>query len=191
MDDERTRWNARHAQRAPRTDPSGFLVRHASLLPTHGRALDVAGGAGRNAVWLARHGLTVTLVDVADEACRLAAEAAEQAGVPVVVERRDVSVDGLPDGRWDLILFSHFLDRALWPPAAAALTPGGVLVIRQATVRNLERHDRPSREWLLEPGELAAAAHSWANMEVLVAEEGWSGEGRHEASVVARRRSLP
>ena len=187
MNDERSRWNARHAGRAPLTEPAPFLVRHAPLLPQQGRALDVAGGTGRNAVWLAQHGLEVTLVDVADVACRLAAEAARRAGVEVAVERRDVSAAGLPPGPWDVIVFHHFLDRDLWAPAAAALAPGGVLLISQPTVRNLERHDRPSREWLLDPGELAAAARTWPDVEVVVAEEGWTEHDRHESSVVAHR----
>ncbi|HSK24868.1 MAG TPA: class I SAM-dependent methyltransferase [Egicoccus sp.] len=187
MSDERTRWNARHAGRAPLTEPAHFLVRHASLLPPRGRALDVAGGSGRNAVWLAQRGLQVTLVDVADEACRLAADAASNAGVEIVVERRDVSAAGLPPGPWNVIVFHHFLDRDLWAPAAAALAPGGVLLISQPTVHNLERHDRPSREWLLEPGELDAAARTWPDVEVVVADEGWTDDDRHESSVVARR----
>lgn len=187
MSDERTRWNARHAGRVPLTEPGQFLVRHASLLPARGRALDVAGGGGRNAVWLARRGFSVTLVDVSDEACRLAAEAAARADVDLAVERRDVSGTGLPPGPWDVIVFHHFLDRDLWAPAAAALAPGGVLLITQPTVHNLERHDRPSREWLLEPGELVAAARTWADVEVVVADEGWTADGRHESSIVARR----
>lgn len=187
MTDDRSRWNARHAQRRPPTEPAGFLVRQAAVLPTQGRALDVGGGAGRNALWLARHGLAVTLVDVSDEACRLATDAARTAGLALTVERRDVTADGLPAGAWEVILFHHFLAREQWAAAAAALTFGGVLVIGQPTVANLERHDRPSREWLLEPGELAAAARRWPGVEVLVADEGWTDEGRHEAWLVVRR----
>lgn len=191
MSDERTRWNARHAARVPSTEPGQFLVRHAWLLPARGRALDVAGGTGRNAVWLARRGLEVTLVDVSDEACRLAAEAGARAGVDLAVERRDVSAVGLPPGPWDVIVFHHFLDRSLWAPAAAALAPGGVLLITQPTVHNLERHARPAREWLLEPGELAAAARTWPDVEVVVADEGWTDDERHESSIVARRPVTP
>lgn len=187
MIDERTRWNARHAGRPALTEPAGFLVRHADLLPRRGRALDVAGGAGRNALWLARRGLEVTLVDLSDEACRLATEAASAAGVALTAERRDVSADGLPPGPWDLIVFHHFLDRSLWAPASRSLAPGGIVLVCQPTVINLERHARPSHAWLLEPGELARAAHDWPGVEVLVAEEGWTDENRHEAAVVARR----
>jgi SAM-dependent methyltransferase len=187
MTDQRTRWNARHAAREARSEPAEALVRHQALLPRQGRALDVGGGAGRNALWLARRGLEVTLLDVSDEACRLAAEAADRAGVPLEVERRDVSADGLPPGPWDVVVFHHFLDRDLWAPATTALAPGGVLLICQPTVHNLERHERPSREWLLDPGELAAAARAWPAVEVLHADEGWTDGDRHEASVVARR----
>jgi 2-polyprenyl-3-methyl-5-hydroxy-6-metoxy-1,4-benzoquinol methylase len=64
-DADRQKWDARYAQpaAAPR-DPEPFLLELDHLLPRSGRALDVAGGAGRNAIWLARRGLDVTLVDI-------------------------------------------------------------------------------------------------------------------------------
>ena len=58
----RDKWNARYQARGATDDePSHVLRRLTEYLPTTGRALDVAGGAGRNAIWLARHGLDVTV----------------------------------------------------------------------------------------------------------------------------------
>ncbi|HEX5532009.1 MAG TPA: methyltransferase domain-containing protein, partial [Methylomirabilota bacterium] len=63
-DPSRERWNRRWAgERAHASSaPSEFLIAEAEALPP-GRALDVACGAGRNAVWLARRGWRVTGVD--------------------------------------------------------------------------------------------------------------------------------
>ena len=67
--------------------------------------------------------------------------------------------------------------------AAALLAPGGVLVCEISTVRNLERHPRPSRRFLLECGELRRLV---ASLEVLHEHEGWVDD-RAVARVIARR----
>ena len=121
--DERERWNTKYACDEPSLDPSRFLVEHADLLPRSGTALDVAGGAGRNAIWLARRGLDVTLVDISDTAVALARRAARAAGVGITAERRDVAADGNRPGdttadpslRW-LDRFLPALNQTLFPP---------------------------------------------------------------------------
>ena len=67
-DDDRARWEAGYQAGGPTRAPAGFLLELDGELPRAGRALDVAGGAGRNALWLARRGLAVTLVDIAPSA---------------------------------------------------------------------------------------------------------------------------
>src|SRR5882724_8490783 len=140
--DDRERWNQRwRARENPIHEPSAWLVSLAPLLPSRGRALDVAGGAGRQAVWLARRGLDVTLVDVSDEALILAEAAARAASVPLALARADLDAtpDDLPAGPWDLIVCFLYLDRPLLPRLSAALAPGGTFVFCQPTRRNLER----------------------------------------------------
>src|SRR5512139_879861 len=63
--DDRERWEARYGRNTfePERNPSEFLVAHAHLL--HGRVLDVAAGSGRNALFLARCGLSVDAIDIA------------------------------------------------------------------------------------------------------------------------------
>jgi hypothetical protein len=56
-------------------------------------------------------------------------------------------------------------------------------VFCQPTLRNLERHARPGRPYLLVEGELPTLVQG---LEVLQYEEGWLEEGRHEARLVAR-----
>ncbi len=66
--DARVRWDARwERNRQPQT-PAAFVVESARFLPATGTAIDVAGGSGRNAIWLAGRGLEVTLVDVSSVA---------------------------------------------------------------------------------------------------------------------------
>lgn len=190
-DEARRTWNARHADRSPGAQAARFLTDRAPLLPVTGRALDVAGGTGRNALWLAARGLQVTLVDVSDVAAERAREAAVAAGVPLEVVRREVTPGTLPSGPFEVVLVHHFLDRAVWAALLPTLAPGGVALLCQPTVRNLERHPRPSRRWLLEEGEVldlaAAATAADPGLTVIEASEGWTDEDRHEAHLVLRR----
>jgi tellurite methyltransferase len=177
---DRERWNAKYREEEAIAQPSPFLVALADLLPRRGRALDVAGGSGRNALWLLRHGLQVTIADISDVALQRAAAAAE--GLRTV--EVDLESEPLPEGPWEVIVCSHFLQRPLFSQFPALLAPGGFLVVAHPTVVNLQKHPRPGREYLLAEGELHALVKG---LEVVRFEEGWVESGRHEARLVARK----
>ena len=185
MSDDRERWNARYrAGDAPSPTPSAFVRSLDGVLPRRGRALDVAGGAGRHALWLARRGLDVTLADVSDVALEQAAARAREAGLPLRTVLLDLTEAPLPGGPWDAILCAYFLHRPLFAAFPGALAPGGILAVAHATRSNLLRHPRPGAGHLLDDGELPGLVRG---LEILRAEEGWLESGRHEARVVARR----
>ena len=183
-DADRERWNARYLEQATRPQHSAFLDGLDDLLPRRGLALDLAGGAGRNALWLARRGLEVTLVDVSDVALGQAEAAAAAEGLRLSTLRLDLEAGPVPPGPWDLLLCTYFLDRRLMAGFAELLAPGGLLVFAHATRTNLERHPRPGPGHLLEDGELATLL---PGLERLWCQEGWLEGGRHEARLVARR----
>ena len=183
----RERWNQRYREGAGAAEPSSFLTGAAAeFLPSSGKALDLAGGAGRHALWLARRGLAVTLCDVAEEGLKIAEGRAAAQGLELATLARDVEADGAPAGPWDVVLSFHYLWRPLFAELPRLLRPGGVVVYCQPTMRNLEKNPRPSARFLLEDGELAGLVPP--ELEVLSLEEGWHGD-RHEARLVARRPS--
>jgi SAM-dependent methyltransferase len=186
----REKWNARwtedpHAGGMGQ-EPSPFLVAQAARLPRAGRALDAGGGPGHNALWLARHGLDVTLADVSDVALARAEARAREEGLALRTLEVDLEVEPLPPGPWDVILCTYLLHRPLFPAFAAALAPGGLLLFAHATRTNRTRHPRPGPDHLLDDGEAPRLVRA-AGLEVVDAEEGWMEAGRHEARVVARR----
>ncbi|MCI0651850.1 MAG: class I SAM-dependent methyltransferase [Planctomycetes bacterium] len=188
-DEDRRKWDERYRERGEEIgEPSALVAAQASRFPRRGRALDLAGGAGRHALWLAESGLDVTLADVSEVALAVAARAAAARGHRLRTLQVDLEHAPLPAGPWDLILVVHFLHRPLFEAIPGALTPGGVLVAIHPTRRNLERHDRPPAGHLLDEGELPGLIRG---LETLYYEEGWLAEGRHEALLVARRRAAP
>ncbi len=182
---DRDKWNAKYSRGDHASaEPSSLLTGLDELLPRRGRALDLAGGAGRHAIWLARRGLQVTLADIADEGLKLACRRAGDAGVSIETLRIDLQTESFPLGAWDLIVSFHYLWRPLFEVFPAALAPGGLLVVVQPTKSNLQRHEKPPAQFLLEDGELPALV---SGLDIIRYEEGWLAEGRHDAFLIAKR----
>lgn len=183
-EEDRKRWDERYARgEHVQGQAPGWLRDLDPELPSEGEALDLAAGAGRVAVWMARRGLSVTAVDISPVGLALAREAARDEGVRIATIVRDLEEEPLPDGPFALIACFHYRQRDLFPAIVERLAPGGVVLAELPTVRNLERHERPSRRWLSEPNELL---RHFADLTVLYYREGWLG-GTHRARLVARR----
>ena len=184
VDADRKRWNERYRALGTTTsEPSPLITSLADVLPKTGRALDIAGGTGRHAIWLAERGLDVTLLDVSERALDIAKTNAREAGIALRTQQMDLDAD-FPHGPWDLILCFHYLQRSLFKIIPSHLASKGLFVFVQPTKSNLERHPKPSARYLLEDGELRGLIHE---LDVVVLEEGWTPEQRHEARLVAQR----
>ena len=184
------RWNERYTQGfVPFPDaPAPWLAAHRELLPGGGRALDVACGDGRNALYLARRGYAVDAIDASDvaiDALRAAARERELAVEPLVVDLED---EPLPPGPYDVVVTMNFLQRDLFGPLQAVLAPGGLLfyeTLAEAHVTQLGRSFNPA--YLLEEGELLRA---FEGLDVIDHFEGVaerSGGARGVEAIVARR----
>lgn len=122
--------------------PNRWVEAEASGLPP-GRALDLACGEGRNAVWLAARGWTVRAVDWSDVAIGKARELAERSGVEVDWVVADLMSYVPEPEAYDLVLLSYLQvpadDRSvIWPRAAAAVAPGGTFLLVGHDRSNLE-----------------------------------------------------
>lgn len=135
-DGSRERWNRRWAGEErvhASTAPSRFLVAEiAALRP--GAALDLACGAGRNAVWLAEQGWRVTAVDFSEVALRMARALAAERRVRVDWTEGDVLAWTPPPRAFDLVCVLYLQlpaaeRRATLAGAAEAVRPGGTLLV--------------------------------------------------------------
>jgi tellurite methyltransferase len=184
-DFDRHKWNAKYtAGFAAEREPSQVLVGLEQFLPKQGRALEIASGAARNGIWLARRGLDVTVADISAVGLAVARERAAEAGVTLTTLESDLQDQPFPAGPWDLILSVCYLWRPLFARYPAVLAPGGLLVVIQPTKTNLTRHNKPPADFLLDDGELPRLV---TGLEILHYAEGWQADDRHDAVIVARQ----
>src|SRR5579875_2232978 len=123
--------------------PNRFVVEElAGLRP--GRALDLGTGEGRNAIWLAAQGWQVTGVDFSAAGLARAAALAAERGVTVDWVNADLRAYRPEPGAYDLVLIAYLQMRAdplagVLAGAAAALAPGGTLLVVGHDRENLSR----------------------------------------------------
>ena len=186
------RWNERYTQDFqpfPQA-PARWLVEHRELLSGGGRALDVACGDGRNALYLAQRGYEVDAIDASDVAIDALRTAARERDLPIFPRVVDLERQPLPAGPYDVIVTMNFLQRDLFGALQDALAPGGLLFYEtfgQAHITQLGRSFNPA--YLLKEGELLRA---FCDLEVVdhfdgVAER--AGGPRGVGAIVARRPS--
>jgi 2-polyprenyl-3-methyl-5-hydroxy-6-metoxy-1,4-benzoquinol methylase len=180
---DRAKWDARYAQGSAGEAPAWIDAPDLEL-PRGGRALDVAAGSGRIALWAARRGLEVTAVDVSPVGLAILSSAAAREGLAIETVQVDLEQAELPAGPFSLITCFHYHQPSLWPALRSRLAPGGVVLAELLTVANLERHPHPSRRWLSRPNELLDLAA--AGLHVVFYREGWI-EDRSVARLLARR----
>ena len=186
---ERAKWEARYGTRddaAATEPPASLLVEHRGLLPA-GRALDVACGDGRNAVWLAREGFAVDAIDVAYAGLHRLAAAARRERFTVNTVQADLEQFPLPADRYTVVVNTRYLQRSLFPGLRRAVAPGGVIVF-ETFLREQARVGHPRNPaFLLEPGELRKA---FEDLEPLIDSEGpvdVAGSTSYLARLIARR----
>lgn len=126
------------------TAPNRYLAAQAALLAPGMRALSVADGEGRNAVWLAEQGLDVTATELSPVAIEKAEALAASRGVKVDFALADALNWIYPDEAFDLVVavFIQFAapdERAtLFERLQRTLRPGGRIVLQGYTPKQLE-----------------------------------------------------
>ena len=169
--------------------PAAFLVQNIGLLPPRGKALDVAMGTGRNALYLASLGYEVMGIDISPVAIERCQAEAQRQGLRIEAICADLETYPLPRETYDVVLNFYYLQRDLCPWLVDALRPGGVLIFQTFAVEQQRFGWGPTEdEFLLKPGELRAL---FPQLEELVYREGIEEEDERGmkaiASLVARK----
>ena len=132
---------------------SQWVQRWSHLVPAGGTVLDLACGQGRHLRWFAQHGHEVTGVDRSESALALSTQLGEMVLADVENGPWPLFEGGLPR-RFDAVVVTNYLWRALFPVLLDSLKQGGVLLYETFAAGN-ETVGKPARaEFLLQPGEL-------------------------------------
>jgi tellurite methyltransferase len=189
---ERDKWDARYRAGAysERPHPTALLAERLERLP-RGRALDVACGAGRNALFLAAAGYAVDAVDISSAGLDRGRAAAAERGLDVSWHCLDLEErpDALPKGPYDVVVWVRYVNAALWPTVVSRLAPSGHVLVEQHLVTDVEVVGPTNPAFRLDRGELARAAK---DLEIVYEHEGLivdpDGRTAAVAQLIARRR---
>ena len=165
-------------------EPARFLADNLEILP-RGRALDVAMGSGRNAIYLARMGFEVEGIDISSEAVNAAIERARSVGVSMKARVADLEVDyRIEKGAYHIILCFNYLQRSLIPQIKEGLRVGG-MVVYETFIVDQARFGKPKNpDYLLKHNELLEI---FRDFRCLRYREGLIAEERAVASIIAEK----
>ncbi len=141
---DREKWNAKYLKNNGDSDTSKILEKYISIV-SHGNALDLACGNGRNSRFLAQKGFQVDAVDISNVAINHLA--GKDPRINVICQ--DIDTWQIPEDRYQIIISIRFMDRRLFPMIQKGLKPGGILIF--------ESFIDEKKAYCLEPNELLNA----------------------------------
>ncbi|MCA1053991.1 methyltransferase domain-containing protein [Rossellomorea aquimaris] len=166
MNDTKTIWNKKYAETENLwgLKPTATLVKYKSLVPDHGKILDLGMGDGRNALYFASLGFDVEGVDYSENAIKRCRKLADEAGFSIcanVADLREVCID---EESYSLIILSNVLsffhDREidqLLRKAKAGLVEDGLIYVQAFDlndpiyISNKEKHEEVSPNTFYRP----------------------------------------
>ena len=161
---DRERWERRYAEPAAALTkgPHPLLTRWVPPAQPGQRALDLACGLGRDALWLAEQGYTVDALDISLTALRRARGEMLRRGLDNVnFIQADLDHFPLRRAAYDVTVVFRFLDRRLFPAIRASIRPGGLIVYQTFNTRQLALRPTFHEDHMLRLGELPGYFPGW------------------------------
>lgn len=164
-------------------EPNPFLRRHIRFLPK-GKALDIASGEGRNAIFLAQHGFDVDAVDISEMGLKKNRQLAKENGVRIHTFLADLNNFQIEKDRYDLIANFYFLKRSLIPQIKRGLKKGGRIIFETYILeqRNIGTGGPKEAKYFLKPNELLRL---FKDFRILFYREGIFKEGGRRKAVAS------
>ncbi len=182
---DRIKWNQRYAEDSyQKNNPVTLVEDWLPRIPV-GKALDVACGAGRNAIFLAQAGYRVDAIDISLEGLNQARQKAESQGLSINWIEHDLDQAFQFDADYDLIIVLWYVDLALITRLCDCLAAGGYLVCEEHLITDREVIGPTSSNYRVAPGDLREAV---SGVDVLLYEE--SIELNSEGDQVASARMV-
>ncbi len=185
MKSDQRRWDKRFRKKefALGKKPNSFLKKYIHLL-ARGKALDIAAGEGRNAVFLAQNGFEVDAVDISEKGLRKARQFAREKGVKINTFSVDLDRFQVEKERYDLIANFYFLKRRLIPRMKKGLKRGGRVIFETYILdhRKLGTGGPKQAKYFLKSNELIRLFN---NFRILLYREGIFREGGKRKAVAS------
>ena len=150
IEEPRSNWDLKYEQGLPsleQPDPfflSAFDQFVASSFPNGGTVLDLAGGIGRHALWLAKRDWRVTVVDISEVAIRKLGQKAQQFGLTLNLFALDAIEYPFEPARFDLIVMFYHLDRDICGQVLSTLKPGGFVICKSSACWDTDEGTAPA-----------------------------------------------
>lgn len=169
---DRVKWDKKYTEMegllAPRP-PSALVSTYAAQSPDK-RALDLACGGGRHALYLAEQDFSVDAVDISTVALDALRPAADSAAITII--EADLDTFTPQKDTYDLIVKTNYLDRPLIERAKAALKPGGIFIVETYMADPGNEKPDSNPDFLLGKEELLTLFGE--GYEILDYQEGWN-----------------
>jgi 2-polyprenyl-3-methyl-5-hydroxy-6-metoxy-1,4-benzoquinol methylase len=190
--EDREKWDRQHAAARRGRQPSGFLkqIFEAGAWQIEpGRALDIATGKGRNAIFLAERGFEVVAIDISPVALSEARKHADEKHLSIAWQQADLEMIELPENAYNLVVNFNYLQRTLVPQLKGALKAGGHIIVETYLIDQQTIGHPKNPDYLLRHNELLDL---FDGFRVLHYHEGRfkdSGEDAFRAGLLARKLS--
>lgn len=185
MESDKKRWDSRFKGKefAFGKEPNPFLKNYIHLLPK-GKALDIASGEGRNAVFLAQHGFDVDAVDISERGLKKSRKLAREKGVRINTYLVDLDQYQIEKEKYDLIANFYFLRRSLIPKIKKGLKKGGKVIFETYTLeqRKIGTEGPKQARYFLKPNELLWL---FKDFQILFYREGIFKEGGRRKAIAS------
>ena len=154
---DRDKWNLKHHQGYEENNNPAVLLKDWLVKIPVGRALDLACGGGRNAVFLAQAGYQVDAIDISSEGLKQARQKSEKLGLSINWIEHDLDQCYQFDRDYNLIVVMWYVDPGLISRLCHCLAPGGYLLCEEHLIVDQEVIGPHNPDYRLAPGALRDA----------------------------------
>ncbi|HSK29385.1 MAG TPA: class I SAM-dependent methyltransferase [Candidatus Limnocylindria bacterium] len=188
--DDQARWDKQHAESGGAEQPSSFLrdiFKSDHWEISRGRALDIACGKGRNALFLADQGFEVVAMDVSPVALEEGRRRAQEKSLPIAWQQADLEQIRLAKNSFELVINFNYLQRSLIAQLKTALKSGGHMIFETYLIDQQAIGHPKNLDYLLAHNELL---RYFREFRVLYYREGKFSDGREpsfRSGILARK----